>query len=728
MILADPPSLQLLATAWAACLLANWSRSRLQRKSNTLLSVPLQDGRAWYDAANRGPLNKAVLGAAHRALSVGRDHFREGCASDAASFDELKKELDPLIDGLAEFTMGVGRLTGNSESGLQHLVTDVAGLSNLVCSSMRLAIKDKNPKLLGVLLKTALLLVDQRQHSKTKRYKLKKTIVESGLLEMCVDACLFKDGPPESGHGETSEATVTASNAGLEEREQSTTTVCLGPGLRCLFSYISKLLLEILPATSGFSQQAIEFLRSKCLFVPYDGFDLQHLKRADNVFKVTKSSTTISADSVVCAVASTEAMGRSFDHVWMPLSVYRLILHPLNERINQNEHDKPTGIGRALFSMLMMLAAILTFASALVGIAVYPLLLIYVYIVHGLNMYSAADTGSKQITGASSREETAEQDQEASPQAGAMRPQASLSGESSGGSAPTKSVPGNTSCSPCSTDCMWAGLQAFLYRPLDSFFGSLKGNQSVAGHVLCLPGVGSLRSLKTLLTAPIDAFEAPAVRAAVEGAWSRFVIGFYVRFALFAVQLLLFSAFASWCIARGIPYSAIMDASQDVAVRASFIGGCVAAGIGAYFLMREVLQCCACVADEGLKDYFEFWSVVQVCSHSLELASLAMFVLENDSVETRIVTTYAVFSLWINLLYFTKAIRQISFLLEILTTIISDMIPFVLIMMILVLAVTFALLVLVGNMEDHDIDDQDVRFFASFGTPLDLVIRMKRRT
>jgi hypothetical protein len=30
-------------------------------------------------------------------------------------------------------------------------------------------------------------------------------------------------------------------------------------------------------------------------------------------------------------------------------------------------------------------------------------------------MYSAADTGSKQITGASSREETAEQDQEASP-------------------------------------------------------------------------------------------------------------------------------------------------------------------------------------------------------------------------------------------------------------------------------------------------------------------------
>jgi hypothetical protein len=71
----------------------------------------------------------------------------------------------------------------------------------------------------------------------------------------------------------------------------------------------------------------------------------------------------------------------------------------------------------------------------------------------------------------------------------------------------------------------------------------------------------------------------------------------------------------------------------------------VAAGIGAYFLMREVLQCCECIANEGLKQYIEFWNVVQVCSHCLELASFAMFVLGSDPIKTRLVATYAIFSL-----------------------------------------------------------------------------------
>jgi hypothetical protein len=217
-----------------------------------------------------------------------------------------------------------------------------------------------------------------------------------------------------------------------------------------------------------------------------------------------------------------------------------------------------------------------------------------------------------------------------------------------------------------------------------------------------------------LLTAPIDVFEAPAVRAEVEGMWSRFVVGFYVRFALFVVQLLLYSAFASWCIASDLSYSRI-GTSQDEIIKASFTGGCVAAGIGADFLIREILQCCACIADEELKTYIEFWNVVQVCSHCLELASFAMFVLKSDPVKTRLIATYAIFSLWINVLYFTKAIRQISFLLEILTAIIPDMIPFVFIMAILILADIFALLFLIGNTKDPDSEEGKV-VFASFAT------------
>jgi hypothetical protein len=150
--------------------------------------------------------------------------------------------------------------------------------------------------------------------------------------------------------------------------------------------------------------------------------------------------------------------------------------------------------------------------------------------------------------------------------------------------------------------------------------------------------------------------------------WSEFRFGFFTRFALYVIQLLLFSAYACWCIATNASYSEIGEHSDGI-VRASFVGGCVAAGIGCYFLTRELLQCCSCVADEGLKEYVEFWNIAQVCSHILELASFAMFVSGGDPTSTRLVATYAVFGLWVSLLYFTKAIKQVSFLLEILTTI-----------------------------------------------------------
>jgi hypothetical protein len=192
-------------------------------------------------------------------------------------------------------------------------------------------------------------------------------------------------------------------------------------------------------------------------------------------------------------------------------------------------------------------------------------------------------------------------------------------------------APGNTQSSNEiheNTSCRESFL-TFLKRPIVALTESLKGNQSVSRHMLCLPGMGSLKMLKVLLDAPIDIFEAPAVRAAVEGMWSEFRFGFFARFALYVIQLLLFSAYACWCIATNASYSEIGQDSDGI-VRASFVGGCVAAGIGCYFLTRELLQCCSCVADEGLKEYVEFWNFAQVCSHILELASFAMFVSGSD--------------------------------------------------------------------------------------------------
>jgi hypothetical protein len=293
-----------------------------------------------------------------------------------------------------------------------------------------------------------------------------------------------------------------------------------------------------------------------------------------------------------------------------------------------------------------------------------------------------------------------------------------VAGQTKSGSQTSVMEPsGRTTCGEGSRAMQ--GVRNICYKPIESFLDSLKGTQSVVGHVLSLPGVGSLQSLRMLCTAPIDVFEAPAVRAAVEGMWSRFVVGFWVRFALYLVHLLLFSAFSAWCVAQDLTVNSIT--SKGGSARASFIGGCVAAGICAYFLIREVMQCVACVADEGLKDFIEFWNVLQTCSLSLELASFAMFVSGSEPFATRLVTTYAVFSLWINVLYFIKAIRQISFLLEILVTIVSDMVPFLCIMAVFVMADALALQVLVGKMLDPDSGEA---VFASFGTPLDLVLRM----
>jgi hypothetical protein len=681
-----------------------------------------QGGTAWYENVRAVQTNKAVLGVVLSLLSLGRIH-KQASNPDVGSFDELKKELDSLVESFAqaEFT-ALKEVVNNDQqlqvispdSGLLHMISpDVSGLSNLVCASLRLAIKDKNPKLVGLILKLVLLLVDKRQIY-PKKNEEKKTVFESGLLEGSINACCKGEVLTDSCYRDGATGKELTEVTGLNENQSSSqekeaAEVCLGPGLESLFSYVSNLLPEILPVTSGFSQQAIEFLRSKNLFVPYDGFDLKHLDYEEDDFKVTSATTTISSSSVICAVSDSMATGRSFDHVWMPLSAYRLIASPLN----QIDYDELTGIEGAFYLIGMSFAIFLVLVSALVGMALYPVVLMYVYSVHGFNVYNHA---ASQLSAAPMQGESKSAVSKSGAENGGGS-QESLSHAAISGPQPSASGPESTCCSSKST---WKVITAFLSRPLISFIKkSLEGNQSVAGHVLCLTGVGSLKSLKMLLTAPIDVFETPAVRAAVEGAWSRFVFGFYVRFALFVVQLLLFSAFASWCIAQDISYST-MDTSQDTIIKASFTGGCVAAGIGAYFMMREILECCSCVADEGLKDYIEFWNVVQVCSHSLELASFAMFVSGSDPVNTRLVATYAVFSLWINLLYFTKAIRQISFLLEILTTIITDMIPFVFIMTILVLADTLALLVLVGNLKDAD----NEVLFTSFATPLDLVYRM----
>ena len=610
---------------------------------------------------------------------------------EADPFEEMMKEIDAGIENIKKCL--------KVSEPPERVIIDIVGLCNVVNASLRLAVKARNPKLVGLLLKTVLLLADDRQ--------IEKDTKESLLLKCGILAFGEQDQPNGSEKQSPTQADGSKKGPG-------------GPGIQSVLSSISSLLPNILPTKSGFSQQTIEFLRSKSLFISHDdrdGFNKELSERLARFSMVTMDTTTFSADSVVCAVSESEKMEASFDHVWLPLTAQRLIYFPLVSIWDYSEEKTCAW----LYRIPVILVASIACVFALLGLALYPLLLIYFYLVHGFKSY-AKSGGTHSAPSATVAGQGAELT-DSIPQAHVKEPSDGAANGNETGTANGNETGTAKTNGKITSTTMQSVLIKFCYKPIESFEESLKGTQSVAGHVLSLPGVGSLKSLRMLCTAPIDVFEAPAVRAAVEGMWSRFMVGFWVRSGLYLVHLLLFSAFAAWCVAHDLPYSTV-NSRQDGIVRASFNGGCVAVGICTYFLLREAMQCVSCVTDEGLKDYIEFWNVLQTLSLSLELASFAMFVSESDPVATRLVTTYAVIFLWINLLYFTKAIRQISFLLQILVTIVSDMIPFLCILAVFVMAIALALQVLVGKMLDPENPDSGEVVFASFGAPLDLVLRM----
>jgi hypothetical protein len=603
----------------------------------------------------------------------------------------------------------------DKKQALQLSLTN-EGICQLIINFLCHSVNDKDPKLLARILKLILLLLDKRQ-----LFINDHKISSFALFKVSFNQKNQKGHFLRFSTEDFEKSFELKANQGSEHKSPR---VKLSADLNSLLGKVSELLPSILPATSGFSRQAIDFLDSKWLCVEWSRFELDHLHGYNFFFKVVQQqSTALPAHSVVCAVSDSEDAGHIFDHVWVPFGPDRLQGYTKYFLEEQFFSKLEQCIGRTLTyciarALYMIFFASFVVPSGLAILALYPVVLMYVYLVHGFQV-GAYDQKAGSIAYPTASDETA------------------CGGESGGKPSTSKEshhdVSGETKDSNKileSKSCVM-NLQTFLLRPAVAFQDALKGNQSVSRHMLCLPGMGSLKMLQVLVDAPIDVFEAPAVRAAVEGMWSRFRSGFFVRFALYVIQLLLFSAFACWSIATNASYSGLGE-HEDVLVRASFVGGCVAAGIGCYFLGRELLQCCSCVANEGLKDYIEFWNAVQVCSHTLELTSFAMFVFGSDPISTRLVATYAVFGLWIGLLYFTKAIRQISFLLEILTAIVSDMIPFIFIMVVLIMAVTVALQVLTADLkskaesndENATFSTDDAQSIGSFGLLFGFAMRV----
>jgi hypothetical protein len=580
----------------------------------------------------------------------------ESVTVERQSLNHLENDFESFLDDLSENVV-------EAKDQKNSVFRNVTGFSNVVAASLTLAIKLKNLKVVQLMLKLVLLLADKRQLEQRKNFF---KFWESRLLKFCVagDVQAAGDGQAEGDVPCWSRGAAQNQTASHDNNAE-----LLGPGLHFLFREISKILPNILPSNSGFSLQAIEFLQSKALFVSYHDtvFDERFglikkalIKKAlpsdSQPLFVTSTKTTIPVDSTICSVSNSMLMRTTFDGIWLPLPI-KVDTQLLGSQSINGCSDSSEN---KPMEILQICVLGLKICMAFIALTVYPLVLIYLKCMYGFKLNPAMKS---------------------------------------------KSCP---------------GFKEIYFGPWNSYIKSFYGNQTVAGHVLCLSGVGSLNSLKTLMKAPVEVFETPAVRAVVKGMWSKFKLGFLFRLALFVLQLLLFSMFVLWCIAQDVEYTTI-SSNQDEMVLASFVGGCVAAVIAIYFLLREVAQFCACIADDGMRDYIRFSNCVQVFSHTLEVATLSMFLSGSDQVQTRLVATYAVFSLWINLLFFAKAFRRISFLLEIINTIIVDMIPFLIVMAILLLAVLFGLIVLVGGDHWQEIEDDSLRSSLSM---LDFVIRM----
>jgi hypothetical protein len=631
-------------------------------------------------------------------------------------FSCLAREKDserPLQDFQTQLKDEFKALTinqaGDQSDKKQHLQLSLMSerICPLIFYFVRHSVNDKNPMLLAKTLKLILILLDKSQLFVDGNNKISSSV-------------LFKFNSENQGQ--------------LNQFSTVQQKTELSADLKWLFGKLYELLPRILPARSGFSRQAIDFLDSKRLCIEWGCFKFDHLRDYHFFFEVAgQQSTALTAHSVVCAVSDSEDVGHIFDHVWVAFGPDRLLgyaRHFLQKQVipKVKDENSTNRIERMMWTSFLFWGLILLFCiglpSVLALLVLYPASLTYVFLVHGFGVF----------------EEIAESIADPT-----VPDQSACGRESSGEISPREEshhdVSGKTQDSNKILELLVSLFKQYfksiskiiknaIERPVVLFQAALVGNQSVSRHMLCLPGMGSLKMLQALVDAPIDVFEAPVVRAAVEGMWSRFRFGFYARFALYAIQLLLFSAFACWSIATNANYSEL-GKHEDGVVRASFVGGCVAAGIGSYFLTRELLQCFSCLVDGGLKDYIEFWNVVQVCSHTLELTSFGMFVSGSDPISTRLVATYAIFFLWIGLLYFTKAIRQISFLIEILTTIVSDMVPFIFIMMVLIMAVTMALQVLTAdlkskaesNNENATFSPEDAQSMASFGMLFSFAMR-----
>jgi hypothetical protein len=139
----------------------------------------------------------------------------------------------------------------------------------------------------------------------------------------------------------------------------------------------------------------------------------------------------------------------------------------LEERVGKRWKD------RVMWAFLAVVFIVFVAPCALAALALYPSVLIYVYLVHGYGAYTG--TQKKLISGQNTESRAA-------------FPGEIAHYDAPGNTQSSNEIHKNTSCTE--------SFLTFLKRPIVALTESLKENQNVSRHMLCLPDMGSLKMLK----------------------------------------------------------------------------------------------------------------------------------------------------------------------------------------------------------------------------------------
>jgi hypothetical protein len=243
-----------------------------------------------------------------------------------------------------------------------------------------------------------------------------------------------------------------------------------------------------------------------------------------------------------------------------------------------------------------------------------------------------------------------------------------------------------------------------------------QGVQQVAAHLVPLPSLCTFDTLQLLERhCSVELFESTLMRAVVSALWHHLRKFICILTAQYLALLVLFTGFAISCVGGGLPYSSQlsdMDSQQHI------FCACIPLVIvlNCAFLVREGTY----FALAPLDYIAEPWNCLQLTTHVLVVASISTYMTGVDSSVQRVVSSFALLFVYLGFIYFLKAIKQISFLVEVLVQVLFDMLPFMLILFIIAVGVTLGINVLVRTLND----DGNSSSYGQFSSALFRVMRI----